>query len=217
MVARRVVYFNRPSTSVDPGTEIIAGDLLDGGGPLSADITLDVNVPDLIAAVAAALVEGTNMTITYDAGTDTIELEADSGGGGSASLLAQTAYTPVSDGSYTTTSGTAADIHATNLAVTFTAPASGKVNVRLQALTDVSSGQDQQWGLREGTTNIFAPRATFIGTGNYRMLSLDIPVTGLTPGNSYTYKWSWKTTGGTATLYYGPTRQVPIMQVWAVP
>lgn len=129
-------------------------------------------------------------------------------------LLAQTAYTPGSDGSYTTTSSAAADIDATNLAVTFVAPASGKVNVYLQALTDVTSGQDQQWGLRQGTTDVFPPRATFIGTGNYRMMFLIIPMTGLTPGTVYTYKWSWKTTGGTATLYNGPTRQIPVMQVY---
>ena len=89
--------------SVPETTEVIAGNLLDGGGPLTGDVTIDVNITDLIATVAAALVEGTNLTITYDAGTDTIELEAASGGGPAAfsgARVRRTTNTTLSSGSW---------------------------------------------------------------------------------------------------------------------
>lgn len=79
----RVLYFQRAATSVDPETEVIAGTLLTGGGPLSSDVTLNVDTALLDErirdVIGAAITAGSNVTVTVNDAGDTITIAASSG------------------------------------------------------------------------------------------------------------------------------------------
>lgn len=134
-------------------------------------------------------------------------------------LIAQTHYGPGSNSALNTTSTTLVDIDATNLAATFTVPASGKVLVVLQGV--VTCGTDDiHFGLREGSTTV-GPVTMLGRTTNRQLFSCAIPVTGLTPGAVKTYKWAWAVASAvTATFSYGPgginVFPKALMQVYAV-
>lgn len=123
-------------------------------------------------------------------------------------LLGLTVYDPTSQADYTTTSATSADIDATNMAVSFIVPASGKVLVRLTALSVNSSNADYNyWSLREGAVDIAGPikvhasqSSTLVGSWSKTFI-----VSGLTPGAAKTYKWGHKTGAGTMHTYAGGT------------
>jgi len=138
------------------------------------------------------------------------------------------AYKSYAGGNASTTSATIVDADATNLAVTFTAPASGNVLVRLtaQSIPDTGAnhqGAQHQWGLRESTTTIAGPHTVSRDTtGNgyafAQAASVAFPITGLTPGNSYTYKWAHLVTAsGTANIGASPPNGPAVMEVWALP
>jgi hypothetical protein len=96
-----------------------------------------------------------------------------------------------------TTSVTFADVDATNLVVTFTAPPSGRVIVELEALAKCSTNATNflSWNVRQGTTDL-----TFGGTpvisapscsiGNWERRAGSMLVTGLVPGTVCTWKWT---------------------------
>lgn len=154
-------------------------------------------------------------------------LAAPSGGG--AAMLALTSYHPTSQMTINaTTEDVFADIDATNLAVTFTAPASGEVLVRLTGRYDAASATGYFWALREGTSVVARSvvrlkESSHLGPN----AAAAIHISGLTPGNSYT--WKWAHAGNTATVVsflvggvddltsasatWGPA----IMEVWEVP
>lgn len=96
-----------------------------------------------------------------------------------------------------TTSSTIADIDATNLAIAFVVPPSGKVLVTLNGfLTGPNGGSTYNWGLREGATTIVDTIVQFnTGTGQWRQ-TLAVVITGLTPGASKTYKWAHRMSFG---------------------
>lgn len=135
------------------------------------------------------------------------------------SLLAVKSYRPATDVAVaTTTSTTSADADATNLAVTFTAPASGKVLVRFTALErNVSSTTAiDYWQVREGTT-VLADSWVNEGLIQARVRSVAFYLSGISAG-SHTYKWGHRrAVAGTATMYGGPTFGELVMEVWAVP
>jgi len=88
------------------------------------------------------------------------------------------------------------DIDATNLAVTFTVPASGNVLVVLDAVHALpAAGNAIFWSLRQGSSNVVgSARQLVFGSaaftsGNIRS-HVGIRLTGLTPGSSVTYKWA---------------------------
>lgn len=130
----------------------------------------------------------------------------DGGGGGSnlghavmevwdaASFLGLTHYDPGSAVAYNT--GTSvADIDATNLKVTFTAPDSGAVLVRLTCTAyPTGTTGELYWGLREGGA-LVAGMAE-VGSGRPFIASQVIAKTflidGLSPGSVHTYKWAAK-------------------------
>ena len=122
---------------------------------------------------------------------------------GSGAPLGVTRYAPGSDTSIgATSSATMADVSATNAAVTFTAPASGKVTVEV-ACAGIANTGNSFIGLREGTTDLI--RGLVAGNNTavsscYRSFYL----TGLSAG-SHTYKLAFATASGTFTLYGGPT------------
>jgi len=145
--------------------------------------------------------------------------------GGVAEMLAYISY---AGGDASTASGTIVDADATNLAVTFTAPASGNVLVRLtaQSCPDTGAnhqGAQHQWGLRESTTTIAGPHTisrdvTGNGYACFVAATVAFKITGLTPGNSYTYKWAHLVTAsGTARIGASSANGPAVMEIWALP
>lgn len=161
--------------------------------------------------------------LTSNGATSAPSWQAAAGGG--ASLLGVNQYAPASLATYSTTSGTLADVDATNMKVTFTAPASGNVLVRLNAWVDVGTANFLWVGLRESTTNLGIPTLATRGANSQQYLTAAIYLTGISAG-SHTYKWSFSTDGsGTAgrilvadgvnsgSNWFPPA----IMEVWAAP
>jgi hypothetical protein len=126
------------------------------------------------------------------------------GGGGGPVVLAVQDATPSAMYSISDAAGAEVDIDATNLAVAFTAPASGEVLIDVEGLVDVVGGAVWEWTLREGTTTL---KARTVGSGaSYGVRRAGFRVAGLTPGSSHTYKWGWRRLGsgtGTMSLYTG--------------
>ena len=90
-----------------------------------------------------------------------------------------------------------ADIDATNLAITFTAPTSGRVTVNLSAFLSFSTNSIV-WGLRDTSgTHVVNPKMIQRGTLASRGYA-SFYITGLTPGQSYTYRWAWRSPGGSS-------------------
>lgn len=133
-------------------------------------------------------------------------------------LLAYTDYRPASDSTLSTTSLSYADVDATNMAVTFTAPPSGKVVVDLTAYCATSSSAVTQfWALRNGSTTVTGSETGVVASAQALRAAPSLLITGLTPGTSYTYKWAWKLgQAGTGYMYVGPTYANAHMRVWAV-
>lgn len=135
----------------------------------------------------------------------------DSGG-----VIGSTEYAPGSD-TVINNSGTVADVDATNLIVSFTAPASGAVRVTLNGM----AASSEQWALREASSTIAGPRTVNNGNNADRFTAYFI-VTGLTPGSTHTYKWAHCNVNGTSGDFrYGPDGQThlygpAVMEVTAV-
>ncbi len=130
-------------------------------------------------------------------------------------LLAVKSYSPASDTDTTTASTTLVDLDAANLIVSFTAPPSGAVLVRLSGTGWMSSTSfNQRWGIRDASAIIAGP-ANVINANSVSYASPVFRVTGLVPGTTYTYRWAWATEGGTAHFRYGaPTYGPAVMEVW---
>jgi hypothetical protein len=139
------------------------------------------------------------------------------GGGGGDSILALIRYKAGSDtATFTTSSGTQADVDATNAAVTFTVPASGKVIIDV-AFCGANNGSANSFvGLREGGSNLIGP---YLHTSSDKITRgvTSFYITGLTPAASKTYKLAWSTSGSTFTAYTGPTYGTLDMTVHAAP
>lgn len=144
-------------------------------------------------------------------------VEGSSSGGSGSGIIALTAYNPATITTLTTTSQTSVDVDATNLAVTFTAPANGKVLVRLTALIQqTASSSSTDFTLREGTTTI--QDREVMASSAEEMISTVFIVTGLTSGSSHTYKWGWWTgSANTAKLFAGGVGGAATMEVCALP
>lgn len=143
--------------------------------------------------------------------------------GGGVGLIGLTQYHPAANIAISVTSTTFADVDATNLVVSFTAPPSGKVLVRLSALFSTpGSGQNSWWNLRSGSSDVVDSEVYLsnIAASTASFFSPSVRISGLTPGTAYTWKWGAKNSGGSANLYVGRTASVPqgpaVMEVWAV-
>lgn len=148
--------------------------------------------------------------------------------GGSGGLLALISYSPAVQAVYGTTSSTLADVDATNLAVTFTAPASGKVLIRLTAYCDIAAVGGNPfgyWSLREGAANIAGAGGAIVRTdsstaGDDGVRSMAFLLTGISAG-SHTYKWSYANSNN-STLFRiiaaagGAAIGAAVMEVWQV-
>lgn len=149
----------------------------------------------------------------------------DDNAGGAPPLLGLVAYNPATKPTLSTTSTSLVDIDATNLAVTFTAPASGAVLVRLTGVFDNSTAATAQLGLREGASAVAGALSRLgarhdLGTHE----SHTIKVSDLTPDSVHTYKWAWATSAGTLELNCGGTGVgaagaygAAVMEVWEIP
>lgn len=127
-------------------------------------------------------------------------------------------------GDETTTSTTLVDLDATNAVVTFTAPASGSVLIRLTAVVgpQATASSYVSWGIRESTSIIegavgesIANRNAAATVNEYRSCSMVFVRTGLTAGTSYTYKWAWATSTGTGNQKANASAP-SVMEVWAL-
>lgn len=143
------------------------------------------------------------------------------GSGGGSGLIGFTAYNPAVRVVQTRNSLTFADLDAANLAVSFVAPPSGKVLVRLSAsaFTDIA-GNEHLWNLRDSGGDIAGTKVGASSmSNNFGGMSRVISVTGLTPGTTYSWKWGWAVAvvGGVgARIQYGDSTGPASMEVWAV-
>lgn len=160
-----------------------------------------------------------NDSTKYLDGTGAYTVPPGTGGTGLLALFVQTAGT-----NKTTTSATQADVDATNAVVTFSAPASGNVLVRVTCHIGMSANfQNGRLGLRESTTDVAGPYDAIVGTAaqtTFQTHSLAFRVAGISAG-SHTYKLAFAVSGG-ATLTVlqigsGGTIYPVTMEVWAAP
>lgn len=119
---------------------------------------------------------------------------------------------------YNCTSGTEADVDATNLAITFTTPPSGIVKVYFEMMTGANSAVEYGWwSVREGSAAVAGPFQVSAQVGPV-MVGKSFWITGLVPGSVHTYKWGWKRGGSiTFSMYPNTAGNNPpaVMEVWA--
>jgi hypothetical protein len=119
------------------------------------------------------------------------------GAAGPGTLLGVTSYSPSTYVQYTITSTTMTPIDSTNLAVTFTAPASGRVVCALTAAVEGPAGAGPllRWGLMSGGAQVGVgiPLDT---NGQITTCAGTVVVSGLTPGAATTFDWSAQGTSG---------------------
>lgn len=196
---------------------VAAGDDSRITGALSASAA-----PELIRdTIAAALVEGSGIDITVDDAGDTITIAATGGGSGGAALLAVTSYAPGSGGAIDTTSTTAVAMDATNLAITFTAPATGKVRINATGRVIWVAGSGiVYWNLINGSTTLQEVAVSSLQpTNSSRRPLVAFHLTGLTPGASYTLKLGHRVSNAdtTSRVSYGAANGPIIIEAWEAP
>lgn len=155
--------------------------------------------------------------LTLSGGT----LDTSGSGSGTTELLGYKTY--ATGGAVQATSGTLVDADATNLAVTFTAPASTNVLVRLTGTmrTNAAGGNRVYWGLRESTTVIGGGNSAGVhvglATGGTILNSCSVVfvLTGISAG-SHTYKWAIGCDANGGGLFLDASNPAT-MEVWALP
>lgn len=161
----------------------------------------------------------TAQVLTKASGND-FDLSWSDSASASSSLLGYVACVSGDYGSLN--SASLADVDATNAKVTFTAPASGSVLVRLSATVSPGTGgvgQLHYWGLREATTDItgtgaIVARVVSTATEGYIGATKVFVLTGISAG-AHTYKWSYKQSAGAATIASNANSQA-VMEVWSL-
>lgn len=136
---------------------------------------------------------------------------------GKPGLMAYKSYHPASPTTKPTTSTSLDDLDSSNLVVSFDAPASGAVLVRLSALVGTTTGAKLYWGLREGSGTV----ADTVGQisagfpGDWHRCSYVILVDGLTPGVTYEWKWGAYHVTSVVTHGVGGAEGPMVMEVFA--
>lgn len=141
--------------------------------------------------------------------------------GAAAELLASVSYAPGSN-TDTASTGSLAPVDSTNLAITFTVPASGTVLVKLSALAYANAASSGLgWALLNTSNTLIAGTRRYVtGSQAAILCGYVVKVTGLTPGASVTYRWGAITIAGSggSTSYGNPnttgTYGPAVMEVW---
>lgn len=154
-----------------------------------------------------SIVAGTNVTVDSTDPKHPIVAASGGGGSGAGGVIAAKSYAPATQQTYSPTSSTYVDMDATNLAVTFTAPSSGKVMIQTGIGFSVVGGSLLSLNLREGTTNLSGAQrvAGNVSSSVGVMQGSVSPIwvrTGLTSGTSYTYKLGMSRLSGTAAVQF---------------
>lgn len=145
---------------------------------------------------------------------------------GSSALLGSVYYNPGSAGTTAgITSTTLTVLDATNITITFTAPASGNVVIKGSATVYFNIGAAIGWvhmGLVDGSNATVTGSTESIGFANGTSFQGARPAysfkeTGLTPGNSYTRRLAIRTETGqqTITATWGAAHGAAYMEVWS--
>ena len=104
-------------------------------------------------------------------------------------------------------------VHA-DLAVTFTVPASGNVEVSFCAAALGSSGAAWlKWSLLAGTTPVTGSQKIVTDSSGAPMMTVIVVMTGLTPGDSHTWTWAHSATGGSCATRYGGINGAAVIKV----
>lgn len=210
---REYIYFDGEFTGTAFTTSTIANRYLAGSAAPSG-ITHTTGAV-VRAITAAQVLEDIHDRITANA-ADIATLEGhthepDATG----APLATVVYRPVSTTSVVAGSTSYVTIDATNLRVTFAAPASGSVYVELSvrasasdpsyawALYDAASGGSLMGEVDSLAHSTASPVSAVVG-----------PVSGLTAEQSYTLYWRHKRGSGSAGLSFGGERGPALMRVW---
>lgn len=131
-------------------------------------------------------------------------------------LLATQYFTGAIDTQYSTSSTTLVAADTILLSVTFTAPSSGTVLVRLTGPGGIdANAQASYWGILDGTTVRAKGRGVGINVGMCG--SVAFIITGLTANQSYTWDWAFAafSSAGNAYLFHGPNYGMLVMEVWS--
>lgn len=162
-------------------------------------------IPDVARFPNAVAAGADKIAVSTSTGWDYVSSSMIGGGSGGGSL-ASTRYNPAAVATTTASSTALTDLDSALLSVSFTAPASGKVQVDLSATVKGSAAATRSyWGLRSGTAEV--PESLIMvheGTVPARATA-SIIVTGLTAGQNYTYKWAAAASTGTTSLTAGGT------------
>lgn len=176
--------------------------------PLDSDLTA-------IAALTTTTYGRSLLTLANQAALDALL------SGAYAGLLTSVRYNPATSSAFSTTSSTFADVSTSNLAVTFTPTSTGKVLVVLEGYgRPDSTSTTLAWNLRDGSGDVAGTNRLIYQATQRARLRTSIYLSGLTPGQSYTYKWGFASTDNTNAVRIqqgvsggeGPS----IMEVWSV-
>ena len=179
--------------------------------------TLTTTTGDIIYASAANTparlgIGSTNQVLTVSGGVPTWAT-ASSG----STLLA---YKTDNYGSnYSTTSTSFVDVNATNFALTFTAPSSGNVILRATMPIEFNGSGNAVFNWREGTTDLSGTDFIMVLNGSIfpyaGTIGFSCRVSGLTSGNSYTYKLGMKTTNSGTTFFGYTNNSRFLLECWS--
>ena len=160
-------------------------------------------IPDVARFPNAVTATPGKVPVSTETGWDYVnqaEFGSSSGGG----TLGATRFAPATVATKTASSTALTDLDAALLTVSFAAPTSGKVQVDLSATVKGSTAATRSyWGLRSGTADV-AGSLVMVHEGIVpARATASIIVTGLTPGQNYTYKWAAATSTGATSLTAG--------------
>lgn len=179
-----------------------ASNVSTGGGATVATDTIWDAKGDLAggtgADTAAKLTVGTNGFALVADSAQTTGLKWDQIPG---TLIAKTIYAPSSVTVKSRASATMAEADTTNLRLTFTAPASGKVRIMLACNTDMNGAAGNgNWGLMEGGSVVSGSVCRMMRLADAEgYLTAVIHLSGVSAG-SHSYDWALSTAGGGETI-----------------